>query len=469
MGFGFLGQQGLAVLRTLVLARLLTPEDFGLVGIVMLTLFAGLVLTEWGIESALIQRSELSPGAIDVAWSLTVFRGSGLFLLAQICAPWIAIAFKRPDAESLLRIGAISFLLVNVQAVSASLLLREMRFRDRAILDAGRDLIGAVAAITLALWWGNAWALILSLLLSQMVGAVAVWFMHGFRPRWSLDLVELAEYWRFGRHLYTSGLLTYVVTRGDDITVGKLRGLSELGQYQVVFGIAETLTRGFGDIVGKVVFPAYSHMSSQGRTLTEAFQEVWYIHLLFLLPIASTLMAFPFEIVSLLLGAQWFLAAVPFAILVFAETLRALTATFGTLILAAGRTRYLFRIKLIEALLFGALIVPMTARWGMTGAASCLMLVYCVSLGAAAFGAQQVEPVVARVLACSWEPVITAAILSLLAWALTVGLHVPTAIGILTWAALWSGYIWLRHWGLLIMLWAAATASFAPADSKRTG
>src|SRR5437016_10301165 len=90
VGSGFLGQQGIALVRTLVLARLLTPEDFGLVGLVTLTLFAGLMLTEFSVDAVLIQRSDLPARFVDTAWTLMLVRGICLFLALQICAPWVA-------------------------------------------------------------------------------------------------------------------------------------------------------------------------------------------------------------------------------------------------------------------------------------------------------------------------------------------------------------------------------------------
>ncbi len=455
VGLGFVGQQGIAVLRTLILARLLTPEDFGLAGIVTLALFAGFMLTEWGVESALIQRAELLPRMLGTAWTLTILRGGGLFLVAQVTAPWIAAAFGRPDAELLLRVGAASFLLVNVPAVPAALLLRELRFRDRVALDAGRDVVGTVAAVALAIWLRNVWALLLGLLLGQMVAAVAVWFVHGFRPHWALDRVALADYWEFGRHLYASGLLAYVVTRGDDITVGKLRGVAELGQYQVVFGIAEMLTRGLSDVVSKVVFPAYSRITSEGRSLADAFDHVWRLHLLLLLPIASLLILFPTEFVALFLGSQWLPAAIPFAVLALAESLRAAAAACGTLILAGGKTAYLSRIKLAEVLCFSLLIVPMTARWGMTGAAGCLVLVYALSLIGHLWGAQRVEPAVIRLVGRSWEPIAATALLASLVWLLSPHAGPWPGVAPVVFTGLWAVYLWLRHAGFLIMLWGA--------------
>lgn len=451
VGLGFLGQQGVGLLRTMVLARLLTPEDFGLVGIVTLTLFAGLILTETGVESALIQRRELPRRDVDAAWTLTLARSAGLFLLMQAATPWIAAAFDRPDAEPLLRVGAVSFLLVGLPAVPSALLLREMRFRARAALDAGRDIGGALCSIALAYWLGTAWALLLGLLIGQAVAAVAVWFLRVERPGLIWDRAALAEYWAFGRHLYASGLLTYVVTRGDAIAVGRLRGVSELGYYQVVFGIAEMLTRGLIEVVGKAVFPAYSRILGEGRRPGDAFGKVWLLILLLLLPIAVLLALFPGPVILLVLGPQWAPAVVPFAILVGAESLRAMAAVCGTLILAGGRTELLSRIKVAEAATFALLIVPMTVTWGMAGTAWCLVLVYAISLAGHLYGAHLIEPVLGRVAAVSAEPVAAAALLALAA-GLSVGAGLSIWAAMAAWIGLWAVYLWRRHGELLIIL-----------------
>lgn len=451
VGLGFLGQQGVGFLRTVILARLLTPEDFGLVGIVTLTLFAGLILTESGVESALIQRRDLPPRHVNTAWTLTLARSAALFLIVQASAPWVAAAFDRPDAEPLLRVGAVSFLLVGLPAVPAALLLREMRFRARTALDAGRDIGGALCSIVLAAWFGSAWALLLGLLAGQAVAAVGVWFLRTERPRLAWDREAVAEYWTFGRHLYASGLLTYVVTRGDAIAVGRLRGVGELGQYQVVFGIAEMLTRGLIEVVGKAVFPAYSRILGEGRRPGEAFGTVWRLILLILLPIVVLLALFPGPVVLLVLGPRWAPAVAPFAVLVAAESLRALAAACGTLILAGGRTELLSRIKLAEAGVFAALIVPMTATWGMVGAAWSLVLAYAVSLAGHLYGAHLVEPLLGRIAALSVEPV-AAAVLLAGAAGLSVGAGLSVWAAMAAWIGLWALYLWRRHGELLIIL-----------------
>jgi O-antigen/teichoic acid export membrane protein len=461
IGFGFVSQQGIAVVRTLVLARLLTPEDFGLVGLVTLTLFAGLMLTEFGPESALIQRRDLPLRFVHTAWNLMLIRGFGLFLLLQGIAPWIAAAFGRPGAESLLRVGAVSFLLVCVPAVSAALLLRELRYRRRVLLDASRDISSTVSAIGLALWLDNAWALLLSLLLGQAVAMIAVWFLHDYRPRWVMDRDAVSLYAEFGRHLYLSGLLTYVVTRGDDIVVGKVRGIHDLGQYQVVFGISEMLTRGLSEMLSKVAFPAYARMTAEGRRLVDAFNDVWCVLLFLLLPVGAVMCVFAGNLVPLVLGPQWAGAALAFAVLSVAQTLRALAAACGSFMLAAGKTVYLPRIKVLEVVCFGLLIVPLTTRWGLVGAASCLVVMYSFSLAGHVYGACQVVPIRGQILRSSWEPLAVTVAVAALAWRLCPDSEVWVVSCLFLWAAMWMTYLRVRHARLINKIWSAVQGTLA--------
>jgi len=463
VGFGFAGQQAIAVVRTLVLARLLTPEDFGLVGLVTLTLFAGMMLTEFGLESALIQRGDLPARFVHTAWNLMLIRGICLFVLLQGIAPWIASAFGRPGAEYLLRVGAVSFLLACVPAVPAALLLRELRYARRMVLDASRDISSALSAIVLALLLGNAWALLLGLLLGQAVALIVVWFLHDYRPRWAMDRDALGIYAEFGRHLYVSGLLTYVVTRGDDIAVAKLRGVHALGQYQVVFGIAETLTRGLSEMLGKVVFPAYSRIVAEGRRLGDVFDEVWCVLLLLLLPVAAVTIVFAERIVALLLGDPWVPAAAAFALLMVAQTLRALAAACGSFILAVGKTVYLPRIKVLEVVCFGVLIVPLTARWGLVGAASCLAVMYSLSLAGHVYGAHQVTPVLGRMLRSSWESLALTLAFAAVAWRLCPDSDLSVVICIVLWGTLWMTYVGVRHARLIRKIWGAVQGNLTTA------
>lgn len=463
VGFGFVGQQAIAVVRTLVLARLLTPEDFGLVGLVTLTLFAGMMLTEFGLDTALIQRGDLPARFVHTAWNLMLIRGICLFVLLQGIAPWIASAFGRPGAEYLLRVGAASFLLVCVPAVPAALLLRELRYSRRLVLDASRDISGTVSAIALALLLGNAWALLLGLLLGQAVAMIGVWFLHDYRPRWAMDREALGMYAEVGRHLYVSGLLTYVVTRGDDIAVAKLRGVHDLGQYQVVFGISEMLTRGLSEMLGKVVFPAYSRIVAEGRRLGDVFDEVWRVLLLLLLPVSAVTIVFAGRIVALLLGDPWVPAATAFAILTVAQTLRALAAACGSFMLAAGKTVYLPRIKILEVVCFGIWIVPLTARWGLVGAASCLVFMYILSLVGHVYGAHQVDPILGRMLRSSWEPLAVTLALAALAWRLCPDSELSVVVCTVLWVAMWMTYVWVRHARLVRRIWGAVQGSVASA------
>ena len=155
-------------------------------------------------------------------------------------------------------------------------------------------------------------------------------------------------------------------------------------------------------------------------------------------------------------------AAIAFAVLAVAQTLRALAAACGSLMLAAGRTIYLPRIKLLEAVCFAVLIVPLTTRWGLVGAASCLVVMYSLSLVGHVYGAHQVAPVVVRMVRGSWEPMAVTLLFAVLAWHLCPDGEFSVVICIVLWVVMWMAYLRVRHARLIRKIWAAVQGSLTP-------
>jgi lipopolysaccharide exporter len=449
ISLGFASQQALSVARTFVLARLLTPEDFGIMGFTVLVLFAGEILTDLNISAALIQKPRLSKQFCDNAWSLSLIKG-GLLAAALIgLAPFIAEKLRHFELIPYLQVGAISFLLVSAPAVPAALLIRDLRYRDHVLLSMAREVAVVSLSIALGVCLKNAWALLLGLLGGQLVFAGGIWFVGSYKPKWLLDKESFRETWQFGMPLYISGLMTYVVTRGDDLVVSRLRGIAALGQYQVVFNIAEMLTRGLSDVIARVVFPAYARMVGQGRDLCDGFDEVWRVSVLMLLPITGILVVLPSEIIQILLGNQWVNAASALALLAIGETLRALAVPFGSIIVASGRTRSLSRLKLVEAAIFCAVIIPFTQAWGLSGAAGSLILTYSYALAGAVYVSNRITPIMEPLISGLAEPLLATLIIG----AAVAGIPRPgvlmTIMSLTIWGLLWGLYILFRHRDLL--------------------
>ncbi len=455
ISLGYAAQQGLAVLRTFVLARLLTPEDFGVIGLAVLILFAGNILTELNIGTALIQNPKPSERFIHTAWTLSLLRGVILAAGLVALAPCLAEILRYQELVHYLRVGALNFILVSIPAVPLSLLMRHLEYKNRVVLDIVREMVTVTLSILLALWLHSAWALLLGLLGGQFVVAAGIWFIVDYRPRWVLERKSLSELWKFGIPLYISGLLTYLVTRGDDLVVSKLKGVTVLGQYQVVFSIAEMLTRGLSDVISRVVFPAYSRIASDRRDLQEGFSEVWHVLVLLILPVAGIIVVFPSEMIYILLGSQWLSAAPALMLLMAGESIRAMCVPFGIIIIASGNTANMSRIKLIEAVVFSLLIFPLTYRWGIAGAAACLIIVYSFSLAGCIYMANQVARILRPLIYGLGEPLLITIIIALLAGQIPNPNPLLTAISAMIWVFCWGIYIVVRHGELVAKIFSA--------------
>jgi len=403
------------------------------------------MLTELRSESALIQKEHADHRFLSTAWTLFIVRGALLMCLMVIFAPVISDLFAQPGASPLLRIGALNFLLLSIPQVHLALLNREMNYRGAVLINIFREIVGISTSIFLALWLQNAWALLIGFLLSNFVVSIGIWIVHPFRPTFVMDPGSLKYLWRFGNPLYFEGLLTYLITRGDDFVVAKLQTLEKFGQYGVIFSITEMATRGISQVISSVAFPAYSVMAREGRELVEGFDEIWRISVLIILLTTGIVVAFPQGIVNLLLGEQWADAAETFALLMVAQGLRAFAASIGTVILASGATRYLFKIKIGEFLVFAMLVYPMVTYWGIFGAAATLVIVYAYSIIGHLYCAEKITPILHSFMAGLLEPLcLFIGLLILFRYVRSLN-PLPVIVEILLYLVAWAVYLTARQ------------------------
>ena len=189
----------LTLTRTIVLARILAPSDFGLMGIALLAMSTLRAFSQTGFQAALIQKKEDIKDYLDTAWTVSVLRGFGLFAILYLTAPYIALFFETPAATPIIRVIALSVLLAGLTNVGVVYFQKELEFNKRFV----HQLSGAVAdlavAITAALLLRNVWALVLGVLAGSLARLVTSYAIQPYRPRLRLEGVKARELFNFGR------------------------------------------------------------------------------------------------------------------------------------------------------------------------------------------------------------------------------------------------------------------------------
>jgi PST family polysaccharide transporter len=421
-----------------VLARLVSPADFGVVSAALIVIGISSMFSRLGLGPALVQRPELERRHIDTAFSTSVLMGLGLGGLVWLGAGLAAEFFRTPGVEPVLRALAFVFPLQGLAAVAGSLMMRELRFRWMANIDVISYGIGYGAiGITLALLGLGVWALVLGQI-AQLLIKTAI-LLSGQPPR----LRSLPERRAFRELMYFSGGFTLakvanqLAQQGDYLMVGRFLGPSALGYYGRAYHLMSAPAGGFGTILDSVLFPMMARVQTDEKRLASAYRRGITLIALVVLPASAALVVLAPEMIHVLLGPRWTPVIVPFQILAAGMLFRTSAKLADSLTRATGAVfRRAWRQIVYAALVIGGAWVGQ--QWGIVGVAWGVLLALAVnfvmmvqlSMSEAGMAVSQV-----------WRAHVPALLITLvsspLVWLLTVALrHVGVAPVVLVVAGL---------------------------------
>lgn len=371
--------QGLRLVRTVVLARLLAPEDFGLFGITLLALSALERFSQTGFTAALIQKQDESREDLDTAWMIQLIRGVALGALLVAAAPLVASFFEEPGAESLMRaLGAVA-VVGGFENIGIVYYRKDLEFHKEFSLKLASTLPDLVASIVAAVLLQSAWALLIGLLIGRLFRTAASYVVHPYRPRFRFDRGKARDLFGFGKFVTAQSIVLFVLTEGDDALVGKVLGASSLGLYQIAYLLSNVSAR-ITHLVSRVTFPAYARVQDDRERLNRGLTRTLGVTAFATLPVAGAIGILAPEITSVFLGDKW-MPMVPAAqVLCLFGAMRAIGSNFGPVYSAVARLDVPLRINLVQLTVLAIIVYPMTTRWGILGTAGAVTLAMVVAL-----------------------------------------------------------------------------------------
>lgn len=370
--------QALRLVRTVVLARLLAPQDFGLFGITMLALSALERFSQTGFTAALIQKQDETREDLDTAWVVQIVRGAALGAILLAAAPWTASFFEEPGAEALMQALAVVVVVDGLRNIGVVYYRKDIEFHKEFVYKLAGSLPDLIASVAAALVLRNAWALVVGLLAGRLVRTAASYVVHPYRPRFRFDPARAGELFDFGKFVTGQSVVLFLLTEGDDALVGKVLGAASLGLYQIAYRLSNIAAR-VTHIVSRVTFPAYAKLQDSPGRLNRGLLRTLALTAFLTLPAAAGLGALAPEITAVFLGRKW-MPMVPAAqVMCVFGAMRAIGATFGPVYRALARVDVPLKISTAQLVVLAAVIYPMTVRWGILGTAWAITLAMVVS------------------------------------------------------------------------------------------
>ena len=375
----FVAGKVLSFLSTIILARLLLPQEFGLLGYCLIVIQYVDILNSAGIAAALIARREKVQEAANAAFIANILFGILCFGITWFIAEPVSSFFKAPQIVPLFRVLGLSLPFTGLGIVPDAMLQREMKFRTLLISDIARNLMKGLISIGLAIFGFGVWSLVLGQVAGVLTGSALSWILAGWRPTWRFHPEATRAVVFFAFHiilLETAGAFRNNV---DYLLVGRILGVASLGLYTMAYRIPELLIRSLNNVLGNVSLAALSiTQSDRGRMKKFYFGYLRFIAM-FTFP-ASVGLAFIAPVfIPLFLSDKWAPAAVPAILISFALCITGLGYVPGILYKAIGRPDILNKLAIIKMPIAVGILWYAT-RWDIVGVAAGQIIIAIISV-----------------------------------------------------------------------------------------
>jgi len=360
----------LLVLATMaVLARLLTPQEFGIVAFAMVAVNWLGVLKDLGLGGAVIQRRDETEESAQTVYVLNLVMSGLLTAGTALAAPAVAAFFREPLVVPILRVLSFTFLIQALGAVHVVLLRRNLDFRRKMIPDVGQAVMKGIASVAFALTGFGVWALVWGQLIGALAGTLLAWAVIPWKPRFRMHRRLVRPLMRFGMPLMLTDIQAAVWSNLDYVIVGRLLGDTALGIYTLAYRLPELLILSVWRVLGGAIFPFFSSIQRFPDLLRKGFLATIRYSQIVVVPLCVGLFITAGPAVEVLFGDRWADAIPVLRLLAVFALVGSIGVNIGDVYKAIGRPDLLAKLAFLElALLTPALILG--ARHGLIGVAA---------------------------------------------------------------------------------------------------
>jgi len=342
-------QRTLGIISTLILARLLAPEHFGIVALVTIALQFFELLVETGNQQYIVQKESVDDDDLNTAWTLDIVMKSGIAMLIIITSPALAQYFDAPALTSALSIASLALPIRALKTPELMLLARNLNYRPIFWLNLWQKGVAFLVVVGIAMVHASHWAIIIGNLFSAAILAFGSYRVCAYRPR--ISLIRVRQQWYFSRWLLMRGLVGFTRSQIDNLMVSKLFGSSALGGYNLVRELSILPAVSVIVPMSQPLLAAIAQGRDDPAILAYRIRFSLALATSILLPVSVFMLAYPELIVTVLLGRDW----QPYAHLLAAFALFFITFCLFSLIsdavIAMGRVKTLFIFDLISTIL----------------------------------------------------------------------------------------------------------------------
>jgi lipopolysaccharide exporter len=402
--------RNLGLLSTLVLVRLLRPEDFGLV-----TLAAGFAnsvesLSTMGVQDALVR--ELAPGRemYDTAFSLNLIRGLVTAMIIIAIAWPTADFFGEPRLVNVMLALGVSMLLSGLYNIRTVDFRRDFEFQKEFNLAVVSRTVMVVSTIGFALIWRSYWALVFGLMMNRVAGVVQSYIMAPYRPR--LTLQSWRRLFAFSFWIWLQSMLSQIKDRGDSIIIGRFLGTAGFGVFSIGSELGALPVTEVVEPLGRTLFSGFALLHRDDSSPTRLYLGAVEVAIMLILPAGIGISMVADPMVRFVLGAQWLTAVPVMQIIAISSTISIFGYFSGTFLTAGGKVRDTFLLSSLSVAIRIPVMIGLVYVWGLPGAAVAVAISLMVDQGLFLWRTMHHLTITfGDLLACTWRAMVASLVM----------------------------------------------------------
>lgn len=359
--------RGIGIVTSIIVTRLLSPEDFGLMAIATATIGIMKGVTETGFNSAIIQKQVGSEKLLDSAWTMEIIKGVLLFVLLFFSSSLIAKFYNVNDLVLMLRIIGLTFLLKGMENVGVIWFRKNLDIRKEFILNAIPDIFYFIAVVILAFILRSVWALVFGAVLAVLIKTIVSYFMHPYRPKIDINFSHFSELFSFGKWILGGSIINMLRTHGISLYIAKYFNVIQLGIYNRAQVFSEKIFNELTRTLWKVGFPAFSMLSTDKQKFGQTFLVALRLFTVIGFPLSVGLYALGPELVRFILTEKWIEITPLIRVFALASILRFIQTPVGISYQSYGLPAVNTKISSVNFVLILVLILPVSANYGLIG------------------------------------------------------------------------------------------------------
>lgn len=353
---------------SIFLARILTPSIFGIVS--MVTIFSNFaaLFIDLGFSAALIQKKEITDAHYSSVFWLNVGIGFLMYLIFYVCAPLISLFYNQPELTLLIRVICLSFIVSSFASVQANILIKELHFKKKVIINWIAMLIGYALAFIMAYQGYGVWSLVMMTLLTAILNSILYWFVSKWVPLFIFEWKKVKELSHYGLNFLGEASVNYWSRNFDNFIIAKVLGSTDLGIYTRAYSLMLLPLRNVSTIITKVMFPAFSKKQDDIQVLKKYYLSIIQYIALITFPLMIGLSIVSREFVLLFFGSQWSAMIPVLSILSGLGAIQSIVSLNGLIYNSLGRVNIAFKVSILTNIVLVIAFV-IGVNYGLIGVA----------------------------------------------------------------------------------------------------